>query len=233
MLIFPGIFISNGRCRTYDGEKSPRRLAVEYLENGAQYLHVVDMDGGRLGHIVNEESIAKILETVEVPVQIGGGVRTLKDIEHLLNLGAMRVLIGTKAVGNPSFIKDAILNFGSDKIVVSIDARDEFVVTEGWEKMNSVRTIDHAAMMKESGVKYLCYVDASLNNHTAFYFHEELQKIYNKTGLNVIAMGKNLSIKDLEQLKEHGAYAAVLGTDEKIRINEMKTAIELFKEDRR
>lgn len=228
MLIFPGIFIKNGRCRIQTKEESPRKLALQYAENGASYLHIIDTDGARLGHIANEESVEKILGAVNIPVQIGGGVRSLKDIEHLLEMGASRVIVGTKAVGNPTFIKDAITNFGSEKIVVSIDSKDGFIVTEGWEKVNSVRAIDHALDMKRYGVKYICYVDASQMGHTSFDFAEELNGLYRKTGLNIIAMGNMLSLKELELLKEQNAYAVVLGNREKSRDLDIKKAIELF-----
>ena len=228
MLIFPAIFIKNGRCNSHANQNLPWKLAVEYVNMQASCLHIIDIDGARMGNLVNEESISSIVSKISIPIEVGGGIRSLKDVEHLLDLGASRVIIGTKAVGNPAFIKDVIANFGQDKILVSIDTNDGFVVTEGFEKINSVRAIDHAIEMKSYGVQNICYVDASTKMHTTFSFCEEIDELYNKTKLNIIAKGNISSVKDLEKLKDVNAYGVVLEKNEIQRELNIKKAIDIF-----
>lgn len=228
MFILPAIFIRNGRCNPHTNQTLPWQLALEYEEMGATGLHVIDIDGARMGTMVNEESISGLIARTSLPIAVGGGIRTLKDVEHLLAIGASKIVIGTKAVGNPAFVKEVIANFGPQKILVSIDTKDGFVVTNGFEKLNSMRVIDHAMEMLEYGVRNICYVDASNKLHTAYSFCEEVDELYRKTGLNIVAMGNIGSLKDLERLKEANAYGVVLEKNEFQQELNIKRAIEIF-----
>lgn len=228
MLIVPAIFLNSRKYKSQIDRNSVKRLAEEYMQMGATHLHVIDVDGARMGTIINEESVLNILERVKIPIEVGGGIRSLKDIEHLLDLGVSRVVIGTKAVGNPAFVKDVISNFGKDRIVVSIDTKDGFVVTDGFEKMNAMRAIDHAVEMKSYGVQNICYVDASSKRHSSFSFCEEIDVLYKKTNLTIVAMGNIHSIKELERLKEVHAFGVVLEKKESKRELNIEKAIEIF-----
>ncbi|MFA9465773.1 MAG: HisA/HisF-related TIM barrel protein [Velocimicrobium sp.] len=228
MLIFPAIFIKNGRCNSHTNQNLPWKLAVEYAQMGASHLHIIDIDGARIGTFVNEESILAILSRVSIPIEVGGGIRSLKKVEHLLDMGASRVVIGTKAVGNPAFVKEVISNFGQERILFSIDTKNGFVVTEGFEKINSMRAIDYAIEMKSYGVKNICYVDASQKKHTSYSFCEEIEALYQKTKLNIIAKGNISSMKELEKLKEVNTCGVVLEENEVLREINIKKAIDIF-----
>ena len=138
MQLYPAIDIKNGHCvRLRQGQfqdsqtysHSPVSVAKQWEESGATFIHLVDLDGALVGYGVNESVIKEIAQTVKVPVQVGGGIRSIKDIENKLNLGVNRVIIGTKAVEDPGFVKEAIHSFGADHIVVGIDAKDTASIT--------------------------------------------------------------------------------------------------------
>ena len=124
MKLYPAIDIKNGQCvRLKQGQfedilvysNSPVGVAKKWEDSGASFIHLVDLDGALVGHSVNDDVIREIASTVKIPIQVGGGIRTIKDIEHKLNLGVTRVILGTKAVENPMFIKEVIHCFGADK----------------------------------------------------------------------------------------------------------------------
>ncbi|MEG1459685.1 MAG: HisA/HisF-related TIM barrel protein, partial [Acetivibrio sp.] len=185
-------------------------------------------DGARMGHLINEQALKEILEEINIPIQVGGGIRSMQDVERLLNIGAGKAIIGTKAVGNPAFIKDVITNFGKDKIIVSIDTIDGMIVTNGWEKASSVRAIDHAMEMKKLGVINISYVDASRENHTSFNFIEEIHELYEKTGLHIITRGNRWSLKELEKLEEINVRGVVIEKDVFPGSMDIKSLIEIF-----
>ena len=140
MKLFPAIDIKNGQCvRLRQGSfrdvlvysDIPSKVAKEWEASGASFIHVVDLDGALVGHSVNEAAIKDIVESVTIPIQLGGGIRSVKDIENKLNLGISRVIIGTKAAIDPGFMKEAIALFGPERIVAGIDAKDGIVAVEG------------------------------------------------------------------------------------------------------
>lgn len=139
MQLYPAIDIKNGQCvRLKQGmfhdvevySNMPARVAAMWEQQGASFIHLVDLDGALVGHSVNEEVIKSIVSSVHVPTQLGGGIRTMKDIETILGYGVTRVILGTKAVQDPIFVKEAVENFGADKIVVGVDARNGMVAIE-------------------------------------------------------------------------------------------------------
>jgi phosphoribosylformimino-5-aminoimidazole carboxamide ribotide isomerase len=133
MILFPAIDIKNGQCvRLRQGSFQdvlvysdiPLKIAKQWEAAGASFIHIVDLDGALVGHSVNDEVIKEIVSEVNIPIQVGGGIRTIKDIENKLSLGIERVIIGTKAVKDPAFIKEAIATFGAQRIVIGIDAKE-------------------------------------------------------------------------------------------------------------
>ncbi len=156
------LILKNGKCvRLKQGKfneqtiyaNHPYEMAKKWKDAGASYIHVVDLDGALDGVWTNKEAIEKIVNAVDIPVQTGGGIRTIRDIEERLNVGIDRVIIGTLAVKNPSFVKDAVEKFGSDKIVVGIDAKDGMVAINGWEEVSLMSALDLCQKMKGYGVK--------------------------------------------------------------------------------
>jgi len=160
MRIYPAIDIKDGKCvRLFKGQfsdvtvygDSPAEMAKKWESLGGEYIHVVDLDGALKGHGVNAAKIKEICESVNVPVQTGGGIRTMEDIEAKLACGIDRVIIGTKAVSDSEFVKRAVDKYGK-KIVIGIDAKDGMVAIEGWEKTSDFTAVEFAKKMQEYDV---------------------------------------------------------------------------------
>lgn len=220
MRLYPAIDIKGGQCvRLRQGQfnemlvysDKPYEVAKRWEECNASYIHVVDLDGALAGHSVNDDVIKRIAETVSIPIQTGGGIRSLKDIETRLNLGIDRVIIGTKAVGNPLFVKEIIRSFGAEKIVIGIDAKNGMAAIEGWEKTSSFNAVRLALEMKECGVRTIVYTDISKDGMLMGPNTEHTMEMVLKTGLDVIASGGVSSIEDLDELEKTGAEGAIIG----------------------
>ena len=156
MRIYPAIDIKDGNCvRLLQGRFSdvtvygdkPFEMAKKWQDEGGEFIHVVDLDGALKGSGVNAKKIKEICENVSVPVQTGGGIRTIEDIEQRLSNGVNRVIIGTKAVSDAEFVKEAVRKYG-DKIVIGIDAKDGYVAVCGWEKTSSFKAVEFAKKME-------------------------------------------------------------------------------------
>ncbi|NLK74560.1 MAG: 1-(5-phosphoribosyl)-5-[(5-phosphoribosylamino)methylideneamino]imidazole-4-carboxamide isomerase [Clostridiales bacterium] len=220
MRIFPAIDIKDGKCvRLSQGRfdnvliysDTPLNIAKLWEAQGASFIHIVDLDGALVGYSVNDEVIKTIVSEVKIPVQVGGGIRTIKDIEHKLSLGVDRVIIGTKAVNDPGFINEAIQSFGADRIVIGIDAKDGLVAIEGWETISNYNAISLALDMKKLGVKTIVYTDISKDGMLQGPNITHTNEIAKATGLNIIASGGISSLKDLELLQEIAIYGAIIG----------------------
>ncbi|NLJ96871.1 MAG: 1-(5-phosphoribosyl)-5-[(5-phosphoribosylamino)methylideneamino]imidazole-4-carboxamide isomerase [Clostridiales bacterium] len=237
MKLFPAIDIKNGQCvRLRQGSfrdvlvysDIPLKVAKEWEASGASYIHVVDLDGALVGYSVNEAVIKEIIDNINIPIQLGGGIRSIKDIENKLNLGVSRVIIGTKAAVDPGFMKEAIAIFGSDKVIAGIDAKDGIVAVEGWEKLSEYNAVTLALEMKNIGVETIVYTDIAkdgmLQGPNIHYTAEMIEE----TGLDIIASGGVSSLKDLEKLSEINAYGAIIGKALYENNIELKKAIEMF-----
>lgn len=237
MKLYPAIDIKNGECvRLKQGKfhdvsvysESPVKMAKLWEDQGASYIHVVDLDGALQGESANGKAIEEIVKGVNIPIQVGGGIRTLEDIEYKLSLGVDRVIIGTQAVKNPDFVKEAIEKFGPEKIVVGIDAKEGRVAIEAWEKTSEKQAVELALTMKEFGVKTIIYTDIAKDGMLQGPNVLHTQDMIEKTGLDIIASGGVTTIKDLEKLKEIKSYGAIIGKalyEDRI---ELKEAVELF-----
>lgn len=168
MQIFPAIDMRNGRCvRLFRGDynqetvygESPADQAEVWQKEGAPLIHLVDLDGAKAGHPVNVESIRRICETVSIPCELGGGIRTEKDAEQVFALGISRVILGTAACENPELTQSFIRNFGAERLVVGIDARDGMVALRGWLETSKVKTLDLARKMADLGVRRIIFTD--------------------------------------------------------------------------
>ncbi len=237
MLIYPVIDIKNGQCvRTKRGHydnlvvysHSPEKVAKTWENEGAKFLHIIDLDGAAVGHSVNDDVIRGIIHNIEIPVQVGGGIRTIQDIEHTLALGAKKVVIGSKAAQSPAFIKEAVNIFGSDRLVISIDAKDNMVMTDAWEKVSIYSTVSLAKRMEAIGITTIVYTDVNRDGMLEGANIVFAKELIDATGLNVIVSGGTASLKDLEMLQDIGAKGVILGKalyEHKINL---KNAIEFF-----
>ena len=220
MKLYPAIDIKNGQCvRLRQGvfddttvyANEPYQVAKEFEADGAKFLHIVDLDGALRGTGANDEALKKIVENVSIPVEIGGGIRTMQDIEHRLSLGVTRVILGTKAVESPDFVKEAVERFGADKIVVGIDAKDGMVAIKGWETISNVDAVSLALSMKDLGVKTIIYTDISKDGMLCGPNFVQTARMVEITGMDIVASGGVSCMNDLIQLESIGVEGAILG----------------------
>ena len=220
MQLYPAIDLKDGKSvRLKQGEfkeitvycDEPYKVARYFEENGASFIHLVDLDGALEGHSVNEETIKKIVNSVNIPCELGGGIRTMEDIERVLSYGINRVIIGTKAVKDPGFVEEAVKRFGADRIVVGVDAKNGMVAIEGWEKVSDKSALSMCLSMKEMGVKNIVYTDISKDGMLMGPNVAMTQELTEKTGMNIIASGGVSSMEDLRNLNAAGIKGAIIG----------------------
>lgn len=237
MQLYPAIDLKDGQCvRLKQGEfkeitvysQKPEEVAALWQSQGATFLHLVDLDGALAGRSVNEKVIKKITDTVSVPIEIGGGIRNEEAIESMLSLGVARVIIGTKAVENPEFIRDMVKKFGQDRIVAGVDAKDGMVAVEGWEKISGITASELCNRMKEYGVRHIVYTDISRDGMLTGPNVEYTKKLTEETGMDIIASGGMSSMEDLRQLYHAGVRGAIIGKALYEKRIDLKEAIEAF-----
>ena len=210
MLIIPAIDIKDGRCvRLKQGNmqdatvfsEDPAGMARHWLSQGAQRLHVVDLNGATSGKPRNEPVVRKIVEAVgaKLPVQLGGGIRDLDTIENYLDLGVSYVVIGTAAVKNPGFLQDACTAFGGH-IMVALDAREGKVAVEGWSKMTGHDVLDLARKFENYGVEAIIYTDIGRDGMLSGVNVDATIKLARELRTPVIASGGLTSLADIETL---------------------------------
>lgn len=213
MIIFPAIDLRGGKCvRLFKGDFSretifsdnPSAVAVKWEEAGAKYLHVVDLDGALRGKSINRAAIRSILSAVHIPVELGGGIRSLDDIEEALSLGIQRVILGSAAVENPDLVKTAWEKFG-ERVIVAIDARDGIVAMQGWESSGGISAVTFAKQMAACGIKTAIYTDIARDGTLQGINLEATIELAKESGLKVIASGGVSSLDDIRQVKEHEA----------------------------
>ena len=220
MQLYPAIDMKNGQCvRLRQGafkditiySDAPEKVVAHWQEKGASFLHLVDLDGALAGYSVNEEVIRRIADTVSIPIEIGGGIRSGEAVERMLGLGVRRVIIGTKAVEHPEFLRDMVRTFGEEAIVAGVDAKDGMVAVEGWEKVSSLTASDLCLTMKEYGVRHIVYTDISRDGMLSGPNVEATRKLTEETGLDIIASGGVSCMEDLKCLHEAGIRGAIIG----------------------
>ena len=220
MQLYPAIDMKNGQCvRLRQGafkditiySDAPEKVAAHWQEKGASFLHLVDLDGALAGYSVNEEVIRRIADTVSIPIEIGGGIRSKEAVERMLDPGVRRVIIGTKAAEHPEFLRDMVRTFGEEAIVAGVDAKDGMVAVEGWEKVSSLTASDLCLTMKEYGVRHIVYTDISRDGMLSGPNVEATRKLTEETGLDIIASGGVSCMEDLKCLHEAGIRGAIIG----------------------
>ena len=235
MIIFPAIDLRGGKCvRLIQGDfdketvysDDPQATALKWQAMGAKFLHVVDLDGARAGSPQNITAIKNILDAVKIPIEVGGGVRTLDDVEKLLSLGVRRVILGSVAVENISLVEDAAKKFG-DKVVVGIDARGGFVATHGWEKSSAVKAEDLAKKIVAAGVKTIIYTDISKDGMLSGVNAESFTELAKNSGAEIIASGGVKSLEDIRALKAAKIAGVIVGKAIYTGALDLKVAIEI------
>ena len=211
MIIFPAIDLKDGKCvRLTEGRfdsqivfsDEPAQMAVRWQNEGAQYIHLVDLDGALAGESKNIEVIKKIISVVKIPVQLGGGIRNMQSIENMLSVGVTRVILGSIAVSQPELVQVAVKEYG-EQIVVGIDARDNQVAVEGWGVSGNIAAGELAKRMADSGVSRLIFTDISRDGRLNGVNAIASAKLAKDSGLAVIASGGVASIEDIKLLKNY------------------------------
>lgn len=232
MIIFPAIDILKGNCvrliqGDYNREKvygdSPVDMAKQWEAKGAEFIHIVDLDGARSGKSINEQIIIDIANAVNVPIQVGGGIRSMDTVKTYLNSGVNRVIVGTAAIEDEAFLKEAVTTYG-ERIVVSLDAKDGYVATEGWTDTSDVRALDIVKDLEKIGVKTIVYTDIAKDGMLQGPNLEEQQAMNEATSIDVIASGGVTTREDVDNLKNLNMYGAIVGKalyDGKITLEEL------------
>lgn len=219
MIIFPAIDIKNGECvRLYRGDMntaervadSPLETALSFKNVGCEWVHMVDLDGAIDGKRINSDIYIEIAHKSGLKVEVGGGIRRTEDIDFYIQNGVSRVILGSVALGNPDIVKQAVKKYG-DKIAVGIDARNGMVAAEGWVKTSDIDYIELAKRMEDIGVKYIIYTDIQRDGMLSGPNTEQLIRLNEAVGCDIIASGGIKSIDDIRELRNSGLYGAICG----------------------
>lgn len=237
MNIFPAIDLVGGKAvRLFKGDydqmtvysDNPLGVARDFESKGAKFIHLVDLEGAKDGTTPNIETVQKIARNTNLFTEIGGGIRNIETVEKYLNSGVDRVILGTAAVKDEAFLKEAIRKFG-DKIAVGIDIKDGFVAIKGWTESSGIDPYEFTEKMQNLGVKYIICTDVSKDGAmkgTNLELYRELSK---KFSINITASGGVSSIKDVEELRKMDIYGAIIGKAYYVGAIDLKEAIEVAK----
>ena len=219
MEIIPAIDLRNGKCvRLYQGDydketvfsDEPVAVALRWQSEGARRLHIVDLDGAAQGKPVNLDTVEDMVAAIDIPVQVGGGIRSIETIEQLFATGVDRAILGTAAVEKPDLVKEACQRFG-DRIIISIDARDRIVATRGWLQKSTATASELATKMIELGVMRFIYTDISRDGTLTSPNFETIAEFLSQVGVPVIAAGGISSVYHLTKLAELGVEGTIVG----------------------
>ena len=222
MIIIPAVDIKNGRCvRLFQGRmdsetifsNDPAAMAKRWQEDGAEIIHVIDLDGAFEKYPQNLDSIKNIVESIHVPVQLGGGIRNMDTIKSYIGIGITRVIIGTEAINNPQLVKDACKEF-PDQIVVGIDARNGFVAIEGWTQTTQIKAVDLARKFEDCGVTAINFTDIHRDGMQTGPNIVETRRLAEAVSIPVIASGGVSTIEDIKNLlplEEAGVIGVITG----------------------
>jgi phosphoribosylformimino-5-aminoimidazole carboxamide ribotide isomerase len=217
--IYPAIDMKGGKCvrllqGDYDKETiygdSPFEMAQQFAIDGAQWIHMVDLDGAKDGKRVNDQFVIQAAKELKVNIQIGGGIRTEADILHYLENGVTRVIIGSIAVSNPEFAIEMIQKYGK-QIAVGIDAKNGYVATHGWLDTSKVKAIDLGKRFADAGAESFIFTDIATDGTLSGPNIAAICEMADITSKNVIASGGVSSLEDLKALSEKGIQGAIVG----------------------
>lgn len=219
MEIIPAIDLKGDRCvRLYQGDYSqetvfsdnPVGVALHWQSLGASRLHLVDLDGAAKGELHHLKTISGVVQAVKIPVQVGGGIRQLRTMEQLREVGVERVILGTAAVENPNLVKEACRRLG-EVIIVGIDTRDGYIATRGWQQKTTLSALALIGKMAKLGVKRFIYTDITRDGTLTEPNFEAIAELVIKTSLPIIASGGISSLSHLQRLSQLGVEGAIVG----------------------
>lgn len=237
MKIFPAIDLYSGKAvRLFKGDYSkmtvysenPLEVARNFEQKGAEFIHLVDLEGAKDGTTPNFETVKSIAENTRLFTEIGGGIRSMETVEKYLGAGVDRVILGTAAVENQDFLKAAVNKYG-DKIAVGVDIKDGFVAVKGWTEASSYSCFDFCEKMRETGVKTLICTDISKDGAMQGTNRELYRELAEKFDIDIVASGGVSTLDDIRALKKLGLYGAIIGKAYYIGAIDLKEALEAAK----
>ena len=237
MIIFPAIDIIDGKpVRLYKGDFSTAHqvadnaleTAFQFEKAGASWIHMVDLDGSLQKKPVNAKTFTAVANETGLKVEIGGGIRTMQDIDFYVNNNISRIILGSVALKNPNLVKEAVKEFG-DVIAVGIDAKNGYAATEGWTEKSDVYFTDLAKQMEAVGVKTIIYTDISKDGTLSGPNIQQLVEINNAVSCDITASGGVTNIDDIIALKNEGLYGAICGKSLYNKTLILEDAIEVCK----
>ena len=219
MIIYPAVDVKDGKCvRLVQGRfsdetiysENPVEVALKWEKLGAPYLHVVDLDGARTGEPQNIAVISEMAVKLGIPIQLGGGIRSIESIEIILCKGIERIILGTSAVKDPQLVKKALGTFEKN-IAIGIDAKNGMVAIEGWAKTSEFTAVGFAKKMEDLGAKTIIYTDISRDGMLAGPNLKAMEEMVKAVNIDVIASGGVSRLEDIKNLKSVGVAGAIIG----------------------
>lgn len=235
MNIFPAIDLYQGKAvRLYKGDyaqmtvysDNPPEIARDFLNQGAKFIHIVDLEGAKSGKPENLETIRRIMAEGDLFVEVGGGIRNMETVEAYLSNGVNRVILGTAAVTDQEFLKDAIRRYG-DKIAVGVDLKDGYVAIKGWTEKSQLTADDFFRQMEELGVSTVICTDISKDGAMQGTNRELYRQLSQQYRIQIIASGGVSSMEDIRQLREMNLYGAIIGKAYYVGAINLREAIEV------
>lgn len=221
MIVIPAIDLKNGEAvRLYKGDyqqktvysTTPESLALQFQDMGAQYLHVVDLDGAKDGLTTNLQTIKKIRQTIKIPMEVGGGIRDAQTVAlYLEEIGINRVILGTAAIENPEFLEAMLKRYGPERIVVGVDIQNEYVATSGWLIQTKVHYLEFLKTLEKMGVQYIICTDISKDGTLQGPTFSLYQKIKELTSLQCIVSGGVKDRADIIEAAKQGYHGCIVG----------------------
>ena len=238
MVILPAVDIMDSKpVRLYKGDFSTAhqvaegalKTALDFEKAGAEWIHMVDLDGSLMKKRVNEKIFLSVAENTALKVEVGGGIRTMQDIDFYISSGISRVILGSVALKDPELVKKAVNAYG-DKIAVGIDAKNGYAAAEGWTQTSDIYFTDLAKKMEQCGVKTIIYTDISKDGTLSGPNLEQLDEINSAVSCDIIASGGVTDIDDIKALKSLGLYGAICGKSIYSGSLDLKQALEVCKD---
>ena len=219
MIILPAIDLKEGRVvRLYQGDfatahqvaDDPVETARAFVRAGARYVHMVDLDGAKDGTRKNG-AVVQAVADIGLRVELGGGLRTMEDVRTVMAMGIYRAVIGSAAVSDPELVRQAVAEFGPDRIVIGVDARDGRVCTAGWQADSGLAYLDFVRQMEQIGVKKIIFTDIATDGMLAGPSYDRLKALQQAVHCDLIASGGVSCNGDLVRLRQMGMYGAIVG----------------------
>ena len=237
MLIYPAIDLYRGKAvRLYKGDyaqmtvysENPPEIALDFVAKGATHIHLVDLEGAKIGQTPNFDTVLAIKAASGAFCEIGGGIRSMEVIDRYLSAGLDRVILGTAAVTEPGFVEEAVGKYG-ERIAVGIDIREGFVAIKGWTEKSSLDAMEFAEKMRKIGVKTLICTDISKDGAMEGANHELYRALAGKLNMQIIASGGVSSLEDVKKLSALGIHGAIVGKAYYTGALDLREAIEVAK----